>query len=95
MPPGTAGGTSIVRTGLNVMGYYDSDERGHDPTPCSSSVCMRGGTARPESGHARLRAAALTRNPERDAGRLEWLASAKHGQAQDFSSPRTVTRGAT
>ncbi|CAM2166275.1 hypothetical protein BLAT2472_10329 [Burkholderia latens] len=40
MPPGDAGAMPIARTGLNVMGNSDSNERGHDPTPCSSSVCV-------------------------------------------------------
>ena len=59
---------AVERTALNVIVYSDSNERGHDPTPCSSSVNVLG-VARPfpESGHARLRA---TRG--RDPGRLEW-----------------------
>ncbi|CAM2183943.1 hypothetical protein BO443_50273 [Burkholderia orbicola] len=31
---------------MSVMRYSDNDERGHDPTPCSSSVCNGGGTTR-------------------------------------------------
>lgn len=64
---------AVDRTGSNVIGYFDSNERGHDPTPCSSSVNVLG-VARPfpESGQARLRVAPLRAMRGRDTGRREW-----------------------